>query len=178
MLDFSPWIIVSLVVAALALFGLGAWVARLASASRDLLRRLDVSLEARHRVMLTDLHEGLARQAERITGTQSDAAERLRAAVVSELTASREAIQTLRETQVQISLRAGKGCSKSLRHCARHSPKQDALKSEMLNATLQKIAAQGRADQELIQTTLHNITLQVNTTIEGLPKPSTLAWLK
>jgi len=171
MLDFPAWIIVLLIVSALALVGLGVGVAHLAFASRDLLRRLELSLEARHRAMLTDLHEGLARQAERITATQSDAAERLRAAIASELTASREVIQTLRETQVQNLAASRESLLQELAALRQVlSEKQEALKSEMLTATLQKIAAQGRADQELIQTTLRNITLQVNTTIEGLTK--------
>ena len=41
-------------------------------------RLIDASQEARHRTMLTDLAEGLARQGDRIAGSQHDATERLR----------------------------------------------------------------------------------------------------
>jgi DNA recombination protein RmuC len=172
MQDFSPWIIAFLAVAALVLFfGLGVWVARLAATSRRLHDGLDTLLEARHRAMLTDLHEGLARQAQRIAIAQSDAADRLRAAVVAELAASRETIQTLRETQAENLAASREALIEQLAALRQIlAEKQDALKAEMLSATLQKIAEQSRADQELIQNTLRNITAQVNTTIEALTK--------
>jgi DNA recombination protein RmuC len=172
MQDFSPWIIAFLAVAALVLFfGLGVWVARLAATLRRLHDGLDTLLEARHRAMLTDLHEGLARQAQRIAIAQSDAADRLRAAVVAELAASRETIQTLRETQAENLAASREALIEQLAALRQIlAEKQDALKAEMLSATLQKIAEQSRADQELIQNTLRNITAQVNTTIEALTK--------
>ena len=50
--------------------------------------------EARHREMLTDLHEGLAKQGDRIAGSQADSSERLRGAVSLELTQTRDRLHT------------------------------------------------------------------------------------
>src|SRR5512146_1492512 len=83
-------------------------------------------LEQQHRAMLTDLHDGLSKQGDRLIAAQAAEAERLRAAVGEELRATRDAINALQA-------------------------KQDALRSEMLAQTLEKLAEQGRADQKLIQ---------------------------
>ena len=53
-------------------------------------------LEQQHRAMLTDLHDGLNKQGDRLIAAQIDQAERLRAAVSEELRLTREALQTLR----------------------------------------------------------------------------------
>lgn len=90
-------------------------------------------LEQQHRAMLTDLHDGLNKQGDRLIAAQAAESERLRAAVSEELRATRDAINTLQ---------AG----------------QDGLRSEMLAQTLAKLAEQGRADQELIQNSFRNAT--------------------
>ena len=41
-------------------------------------RLIDAAQEARHRAMLTDINDGLAKQTDRIAGSQNEAAERLR----------------------------------------------------------------------------------------------------
>jgi DNA recombination protein RmuC len=164
-----PWIVT--VLGALVLAGLSFWIARLTRVLRGLPGALATQLDAQHRAMLTDMHEGLARQAERLAAAQADAAERLRTAVANELAAARETIQTLRETQAQ-NLAAAREASIQELAALRQtiSEKQEALKSEMLTATLQKIAAQGRADQELMQATLTHITQQMASAIESLTK--------
>ncbi len=53
-------------------------------------------LEQQHRAMLTDLHDGLNKQGDRLIAAQTDQAERLRAAVGEELRLTRDALQTLR----------------------------------------------------------------------------------
>ncbi|MDE2118083.1 MAG: DNA recombination protein RmuC [Betaproteobacteria bacterium] len=53
-------------------------------------------LEQQHRAMLTDLHDGLNKQGDRLIAAQADQAERLRAAVSEELRVTREALQALR----------------------------------------------------------------------------------
>ncbi len=50
--------------------------------------------EARHRQILTDLHDGLARQGDRLAAVQNDASERLRGAVGTELTQTRDRLHT------------------------------------------------------------------------------------
>jgi len=53
-------------------------------------------LEQQHRAMLTDLHDGLSKQGDRLIAAQASEAERLRAAVSEELRATRDAIGALR----------------------------------------------------------------------------------
>jgi len=53
-------------------------------------------LEQQHRGMLTDLHDGLNKQGDRIIAAQISESERLRNAVSEELRATRDAINTLR----------------------------------------------------------------------------------
>jgi DNA recombination protein RmuC len=102
-------------------------------------------LEQQHRAMLTDLHDGLNKQGDRLIAAQVSESERLRAAVAEELRATRDAINALQA-------------------------KQDLLRSEMLAQTLAKLAEQGRADQELIQNSFRNATQHLATSIETLSK--------
>jgi DNA recombination protein RmuC len=102
-------------------------------------------LERQHRAMLTDLHDGLNKQGDRLIAAQVGESERLRAAVAEELRATRDAINALQA-------------------------KQDLLRSEMLAQTLAKLAEQGRADQELIQNSFRNATQHLATSIETLSK--------
>ncbi|MBI4808802.1 MAG: DNA recombination protein RmuC [Nitrosomonadales bacterium] len=53
-------------------------------------------LEQQHRAMLTDLHDGLNKQGDRLIAAQVGESERLRAAVGEELRATRDAISALR----------------------------------------------------------------------------------
>ncbi|HEU0186261.1 MAG TPA: DNA recombination protein RmuC [Gallionellaceae bacterium] len=102
-------------------------------------------LEQQHRAMLTDLHDALGKQGDRLIAAQAAEAERLRAAVGEELRATRDAINVLQA-------------------------KQDALRSEMLAQTLEKLAEQGRADQELIQNSFRNATQHLANSMEALGK--------
>ena len=95
-------------------------------------------LEQQHRAMLTDLHDGLSKQGDRMIAAQAEHAERLRTAVGEELRATRDALH--------------------------------ALRSEMLTQTLEKLAEQGRADQELIQNSFRNATQHLASSIETLSK--------
>jgi DNA recombination protein RmuC len=102
-------------------------------------------LEQQHRAMLSDLHDGLNKQGDRLIAAQVSESERLRAAVAEELRATRDAVNALQA-------------------------KQDLLRSEMLAQTLAKLAEQGRADQELIQNSFRNATQHLATSIETLSK--------
>lgn len=102
-------------------------------------------LEQQHRAMLTDLHDGLNKQGDRLIAAQAGESERLRTAVGEELRATRDAVNALQA-------------------------KQDLLRSEMLAQTLAKLAEQGRADQELIQNSFRNATQHLATSIETLSK--------
>jgi DNA recombination protein RmuC len=102
-------------------------------------------LEQQHRVMLDDFHKTQNNQLDRIVSAQAAEAERLRSAVSEELRATRDAVNALQA-------------------------KQDELRSEMLAKTLEKLGEQGRADQELIQTSFRNATQHLATSIETLSK--------
>ena len=95
--------------------------------------------------MLEDFHKTQNNQFDRIVSAQAAEAERLRSAVSEELRATRDAVNALQA-------------------------KQDELRSEMLAKTLEKLGEQGRADQELIQTSFRNATQHLATSIETLSK--------
>ncbi|MFM7295079.1 MAG: DNA recombination protein RmuC [Burkholderiales bacterium] len=115
---------------------------------------------ALHREMLTDMADGLAKQADRIASSQLDAGERLRAAVTLELTTTREAVAKLQLEQSQ-SLAA---LTQVL------TQKQDALKAEMLATTLEKLAEQSRAQTEHMQSTMRLLTQQLAERVDLLAK--------
>ena len=115
---------------------------------RTLARQAD-GQATQHRQMLSDLAESLARQGDRLAQSQAGEGERLRTAVSQELTATRDAV-----TRLQLDL----------------TQKQDALKSEMLAQTLEKIAEQSRAQTEAMQATMRLLTAQINERVEQLSK--------
>ena len=86
----------------LLLLLLAAWLAwRVAALGRrveELPAAIAPGLEEKHRAMLTDLHEGLMRQGDRVGAAQTEAAERLRAVVGEELRQTRESVHALKLT--------------------------------------------------------------------------------
>ncbi|MEO6025110.1 MAG: DNA recombination protein RmuC [Burkholderiales bacterium] len=142
------------------------WLARLL---RDLPAQLDEQVENHHRGMLSDLHDGFSKQTDRILSGQSEASDRLRGTLNLELSASREATHALQLSQGQ-GLAANR--EELVRQLAQLSgmlqQKQDLLRTDLLGQTLQKLAEQARADQELFQTTLTNVTQQLTARLEGL----------
>jgi DNA recombination protein RmuC len=57
--------------------------------------QLGQGLEERHRLMLVDLHDGLARQGDRLTGALTDNSERLRGSTADELKQTRDRLHAL-----------------------------------------------------------------------------------
>ena len=106
-------------------------------------------LEEKHRAMLMDINDGLNKLGDRLSAASNDMNERLRASVAAELQATRDAMQALQLAQ-----------SNSLSQTG-----ETVL--EKLHTTL---AEQGKAEQELIQTTMRNATMQLTATIESLTK--------
>ena len=133
--------------------------------------QLQAEQENRHRAMLTDLADSLARQADRIAGSQLDAGERLRGAVGDELGKTRQSLQSLQLEQTQALSASREALIQQLATLSQElSKRQDALKAEMLGATLEKLAEQSRAQQESIQLLMRDVSLRVTTTIESLAK--------
>lgn len=106
-------------------------------------------LEEKHRAMLLDFNDGLNKLGDRLSNATNETSERLRASVASELQATRDAMQTLQLAQ-----------NNSL-----SQTRETVL--EKLHTTL---AEQGKAEQELIQSTMRNATLQLTASIEALTK--------
>jgi DNA recombination protein RmuC len=106
-------------------------------------------LEEKHRAMLMDFNDGLNKLGDRLGAASSEMSERLRSSVAAELQATRDAMQALQLAQ-----------SNSL-----SQTRETVL--EKLHTTL---AEQGKAEQELIQTTMRNATLQLTSSIEALTK--------
>ena len=123
-------------------------------------RLIDASQEARHRTMLTDLAEGLARQGDRIAGSQHDATERLR-----------QSLSTLQLEQSKNLAGNREELIKQLAHLNLElQQRQDALKTAMLGGTLAKLSEQGLAQQHSIEATMRLVTGQITATIDGLTK--------
>jgi len=106
-------------------------------------------LEEKHRAMLLDFNDGLNKLGDRLSAASGEMSERLRHSVATELQATRDAMQALQLAQ-----------SNSL-----SLTRETVL--EKLHTTL---AEQGKAEQELIQTTMRNATLQLTSSIEALTK--------
>ncbi len=136
---------------------------------RDFPQRLDEQVETHHRAMLSDLHDSLTKQSDRLLGSQTENSERLRATLRQELDAAREMTHSLKLAQSQ----ALAGNREDLvRQLAQLSSilqeKQDLLRTEMLGQTLQKLAEQAKSGQEMVQTTLASVTLQLTARVEAL----------
>lgn len=143
MIEVFYAVLALLVLMALAVLGM-----RLAAQTRtlrELPEQLGAMLEQKHRAMLLDLHDGLAKQAERVSAALTDTFDRLSRLTTQELTQTRQMLQTL-----QLAL------NESL-----------AQNREALQKIL---AAESRAEQELIQNTMHRSTQQFTIAIEGLTK--------
>jgi DNA recombination protein RmuC len=102
-------------------------------------------MEEKHRAMLSDLYEGLARQGDRMNSAAAENAERLRGSISQELQLNRDALEKLQLSQ-------GENLA------------------QMREAMLTQSAEQVRANQELIQSTLRNTTQQLTNSIESLTK--------
>ena len=132
----------------------------LQSAKKNDPRLIEANQETRHRAILGDLADSLAKQSERLATSQNDATERLRHSLSTlqleqskNLAGNREDLIT-RLAQLNLDLQQ----------------RQDALKAAILSDTLAKLSAQSLAQQQAIETTLRLVTSQITATIEGLTK--------
>ncbi|MDD5241603.1 MAG: DNA recombination protein RmuC [Sulfuricella sp.] len=133
------------VVVLAALIWLGFKLNQVMRLQRQLPEQMASLLEEKHRAMLSDLHEGLSRQGDRMNSVAAENSERLRGAVTQELQFTRDSLEKL-----QLSQSEGLGQTRE--------------------AMLKQMAEQVRANQELIQSTLRNTTQQLTTSIESLTK--------
>lgn len=160
-----------LLLALIALVALAFRVSGLKHSHAELPGFVSLALEEKHRLMLGDLHDGLNRQGDRMVNAMLDSSDRLRETVSQELKLTREAMQNL-----QLAQRDGLSATREdlLRQLSALSAelqaKQEMMRLEVVGKTLQTMAEQGRADQELIQSTMQRSTEMLTVSIEGLTK--------
>ncbi|MES2367246.1 MAG: DNA recombination protein RmuC [Pseudomonadota bacterium] len=160
-------IAVAMLIICAALLWLGYMINRLAQAQAGLPDTLQEGLEARHRAMLTDLHNGLANQSDRTQSALTEVSERLRQTVAGELTATRDSVLALQHAQTRELADSRTAQNAQL---ADFSAKIQAAQADTLAQTLQTLAKQGREEQALIQTTMQNVTTQLSASVETLAK--------
>lgn len=137
----------------IALFWLGLRIGR---SQRDLPASLAHILEEKHRVILADLHEGLARQAERLGSGLGESDARLRAHVSQELNATREAVHNFERGQRETLAQTRESMLQQLAEMALAAQRQhDGLRGELMTRLLETLSEQSRAEQELIRKTMH-----------------------
>ncbi len=137
-----------------AVFGLFAFkvFASLRSLSENQIRLT----EENHRAVLSDLHDGLVRQSDRMIAALQESGEKLRAQVSHELVQTREAMQSLQLSQSE--------------HLARNREAMIQQLSE-LSLTLQaKLTEQGRLDQEQISIAFRQASEQLVSSIDRMNK--------
>ncbi|MBZ0105875.1 MAG: DNA recombination protein RmuC [Sulfuricella denitrificans] len=155
----------------LASLWVGIKLGGLTRSQHELPEYLAQVMEEKHRAMLTDLHDGLAKQGDRMNHALLESSERLREIVAQELKLTRDAMQSLQLAQNDSLAQTREALLKQLADLnVQLQSKQDAMRAEVIAKTMQTLAEQGRADQELIQTTMKNSTQQLVATIEGLSK--------
>lgn len=126
-------------------------------------------MEEKHRAMLTDLHDGLTRQGDRLAQSLTENSDRLREIVGQELKHTRDAMQALQMAQSESLAQTREAMVRELSELAVSlQGRMDALRADILEKTMQTLAEQGRAEQELIQTTMRNSTQQLTQSIEAL----------
>jgi DNA recombination protein RmuC len=127
--------------------------------------------EMRHILMIKDLNEGLNGLGDRLSASQTDLLERLRATVSNELTQTRSTVGALQVKQVEeLSATRENTALKLAEMSAELQARHDQLRSEVLTRILQTLAEQNRAEQELIQTTMRNASAQISASMELLAK--------
>ena len=125
------------------------WLALRTGQKPDLAGTLLPQFEEKHRAMLRDLHDGLNKLGDRLQALSAESSDRLRTAVAQELKETRDAMQALQLSQTQ---------------------NLAAMRESVLEKLHVTLAEQGKAEQELIQATMRNATLQLTASIEGLTK--------
>jgi len=163
--------------AALSAIALGAvlWVAiRLSAVLRQREELADVVsqvLEQKHLAVLKDLNDGLNKLADRLAHIQSETSERLRGAVTQDLKQTRDNMVILQHAQSEeLAANRETMIQRLATLTGEMQVKHDELRGELLARVLERLAEQGRANQELIQGTLHSISLHIAGSIEGLTR--------
>ncbi len=128
-------------------------------------------LEDKHRLMLADLHDGLAKQGDRINQVIADNADRQRNAISAELTLTRDNMHQLQLAQSESLGQLRETMARQLTEMSAATQERlNALREELMAKVVQTMTEQGRADQELITTTMAAVTQQLMAAMEALTK--------
>ena len=158
---------VALVAVLWTVFRLGAVVRR----QEDLPGELGRVLDDKHLAMIKDLNSGLNTLGDRVAANQAELTERLRGALAQDLKQTRDALLVLQLSQTEeLSANRETLTQRLTTLAADMRQKHDELRAELLTRVLERLAEQARADQELIQSTLRNISQQLASAIESLSK--------
>lgn len=139
-------------------------------------------LEHKHLEVLKDLNDGLNTLADRLNAIQSDTGDKLRSTVSQDLKQTRDAMLVLQLSQTEelstsrqamterlVGLSADLQSKHDELRLELHA-KQDELRAELLTRVLERLGEQGRANQELIQSTLHSISIQISSSVDALSR--------
>jgi DNA recombination protein RmuC len=139
-------------------------------------------LERKHLDVLKDVNDGLNTLADRLNSVQSDTGERLRNTVSQDLKQTRDAMLVLQLSQTEElssnrqtmaerlgALAAGLQAKHDELRLEMHA-KQDELRTELLTRVLERLGEQGRANQELIQSSLHSVSQHIASSVDALSR--------
>lgn len=163
------WLLITLV--AIVLVVLLWFAVPLRRDVRGLPNAVEGGQESRHRQMLSDLADQLAKQSQRLTESQLTSGERVRGAVGDELGKTREVVNLLQLEQTRHLADNKETLVRELMSLSQVlGQKQDALKTEMLANTLEKITTQAREQTEHMQATMRTLTQQISERVDLLAK--------
>ncbi|WP_091470364.1 DNA recombination protein RmuC [Methylophilus rhizosphaerae] len=126
-------------------------------ASQQALAQLLVQqLEEKHRMMMSEMHQSLNLLADRLQSLNADQQDRMRTQLSQELTATRESMQTLRQSMQESQVAQRDHLSQN---------------SEQLSLSLRNgLSEQGMLQQTLLKTALQTTTHSLTQSIEALTK--------
>ena len=148
---------------------IGARMGQLSRIQQEFPQAVAQMLEEKHRLMLADLHEGLTRQGDRINQVLGDTSDKQRNVISTELKLTRDNMHQLQLAQSERLGELREMMAKQLAELsAAMQERLNAMREEILAKQMQTLTEQGRGDQELIQTTMANATLQLKSAMEAL----------
>ncbi len=153
------------------LLWLGLRLGALARSQADVPGAVAQRLEAQHRLMLSDLHDGLTKQGDRLHQALAEHNERSRNTTAEALQHTREAVHQLRLAQAEQIGQLREGVLAQLGEMrAATQERLNSLREDLMAKVVQTMTEQGRADQELITTTMAAVTQQLMSAMEVLTK--------
>jgi len=111
-------------------------------------------MEQEKRALITELHDGLDRHSDRLSGSMTDGSERLRAVVSGDLKHARDAMQVLQLSQQH--------------ELATFREAVLSRLADMSLAVQARLTEQGSADREEMQRSLKDMTQELRVAMEGL----------